>query len=75
MKRTYNFGPEQVESLNRVAGEMHIDKTDVLTNGLRIVRRALNAARRGGELKIVYPDGNSETLTGPWNDLSPAGAA
>lgn len=72
MKRCYDFGPDQIESINRLAGELRIDKTDVLTNGLRLLRIAVREARKGNSLGVVAGEFVVGELVGPWSDVTPA---
>jgi len=73
MKRTYNFTPDQVARLEGLAGRLGTDKTDVLTNGLRLVFTAVRAVSGGGQIAVVDAAGNVSPLLGPWSDLEPAG--
>lgn len=74
MKRTYNFGSDQVESIEKLAGELGIDKTDVLTNGLRLLRLAVREARAGHRIGVVVGPAFNE-FVGVWNDVKPTTAA
>ena len=70
MKRTYNFGPDQVQSIERLAARCSMDKTDVLTNGLRLFREAVKASQAGQRIAIVDAQGRVSPLIGPWSDLA-----
>jgi hypothetical protein len=68
MKRCYEFGPDQVAAIDRLSVELGIDKTDVLHNGLRLLRQAVREARRGNELGIVNGERVVGRLCGIWDD-------
>lgn len=72
MKRSYNFGPDQVESINELSRELGIDKTNVLTNGLRLLRAAVREAKRGNSIGVVCADGKVGELLGPWSEVKQA---
>lgn len=75
MKRCYNFGTDQAASLDSLAKELRIKKTDVLTTGLRLLRTAVREAKRGNCIGIVSGEYVVGELQGPWSDLQPAGVA
>lgn len=74
MKRCYDLGPDQVESIDRLSREMGIDKIDVITGGLRLLRLAVREARGGRRIGVVTAGGVTE-FVGPWSDIEPAGVA
>lgn len=74
MKRSYNFGPDQAASIDTLASDLHIDKTDVITNGVRLFRQAVREARKGNQIGIIRDGQVVSLLVGPWSDSEPATA-
>lgn len=74
MKRSYDLGPEQVASIDSLAAELGIDKTDVLMNGLRLFRAAVRESRSGNRLGIFNGDRILKEFVGPWCDAEPTPA-
>lgn len=66
MKRTYQFGPDQVAAIDRLSEELGIDKTDVLRNGLWLLRLAVVEEKKGNALGIIGSGGVSR-LVGAWS--------
>jgi len=69
VKRSYNFGPDQVESIDSLSRELGIDKTNVLMNGLRLLRVAVREAKQGNRIGVVASGSVVHELIGPWNDV------
>lgn len=74
MKRSYNFGPDQVEAIDGLSKDLGIDKTDVLMNGLRLLRLAVREARSGRRIGVVNGMNVTE-FVGPWSDVEPGRVA
>lgn len=64
MKRTYEFSDDQIAALDSLSESLGCTKTDVLMNGLRLVRLVARDAQSG--LKTVM---NGRELVGPWSDM------
>jgi hypothetical protein len=66
---TLELDNKQDESLQQIAGELGETQVGVLRNGLRLIRRAVDAARAGKQLATVEPDGSVSFISGPWDDV------
>lgn len=65
------FSESQLDSLQRVAGALNETQVGVLRMGLRLVGRAVDAARSGRRLAVVEPDGRVVEIDGEWSELTP----
>lgn len=70
MKRCYDFGPDQVASIDELSKKLRIDKTDVLTNGLRLLRIFVRASEDGNTIAVARNDRVVKELVGPWNEVA-----
>ena len=69
MKRCYEFGPEQIASIDALAEELGTTKTNVLRDGLRLLRAAVKATKAGNSIGIVHEEYVVGELVGPWSDV------
>lgn len=69
MKRCYEFGPEQVACIDALAVELGTTKSNVLRDGLRLLRLAVKATKAGNSLGIVAGEYVVSELVGPWSDV------
>lgn len=75
MKRCYDFSPDQCEAIDSLSRELGVNKTDVLHNGLRLLRQAVRERRRGHDVGIVQGERFVGRLIGIWDDLREGSAA
>lgn len=75
MKRCYEFGPDQIAALDRLAVELDTTKTGVLHAGLLLLRMAVAESRRGNALGVVNGERVLKELAGAWSapELAKAG--
>lgn len=65
---------QQADRLQQITGELGDTQAGVLRNGLRLLSRAVTAAKSGGQIAIVSSDGRVSFISGPWDDVQEARA-
>lgn len=66
MKRCYDFTPDQVAAIERLADSLNINKTNVLMNGLALFRTVVAEARDGRAIGVIEGDRVVKQLVGVW---------
>lgn len=66
MKRCYDFTEDQVKAIDRLSEVLGMDKTEVLTSGLLLLRHAVAEQKQGNALGVVNGDRVLKELVGIW---------
>lgn len=61
-----NFGPEQGEALDRLAGELHTSRAGILRYGLMLMQLAVAESRKGNAVGVIRDGQPVKELCGPW---------
>lgn len=67
-KLLVQFGPDQAESLDRIAEKTGESKAALLRYGLRLLTVAMAETRKGNAIGIVKGDHVVTRLSGVWDD-------
>lgn len=69
-KLLVQFGPDQTELLDRLAGRTGESKASILRRGLTLLAIAANESKKGNAIGVVSGDRVISRLVGVWDEVT-----